>query len=223
MHILIIGGNGRTGKLVISAALQQGHTITALVRDPDALEKTHGLTIVKGTPLSKTDITTAITQSPNPVGSIIVTLKARRATDNPFSPSIAPPRLMADCHKNLIEAMKEFSIGKIVTMSAFGVGDSSPNMNWVLRLLIRRLSNMAAEFHDHDLVDEEVRTSGVDFTLVRPVMMTEGSGLEVKEWGQTGDGVGMFAKVTRGSVAEFLLESAVGTKARVREAVVISN
>ena len=64
MRILIIGGSGRTGKLVIEEALERGdnfdlcmrvevntlsgHTITALVRDPNSLRSKIGLTVVKG-------------------------------------------------------------------------------------------------------------------------------------------------------------------------------
>ena len=33
-HLLVIGGSGRTGRLVITEALRTGHSVTALVRDP---------------------------------------------------------------------------------------------------------------------------------------------------------------------------------------------
>ena len=48
MRFLVIGGSGRTGKLVIDDILQRGHHVTALVRDPGSLEKETGLDIVKG-------------------------------------------------------------------------------------------------------------------------------------------------------------------------------
>lgn len=51
MHLLVIGGTGRTGKLVVGEALQQDHTVTALVQDESKLETNSpqvGLTVVKG-------------------------------------------------------------------------------------------------------------------------------------------------------------------------------
>lgn len=51
--------------------------------------------------------------------------------------------------------MKEHGIRKIVTMSAFGTGDSFPNLNFLMRLVIKK-SNMLYTFQDHDLVDREM-------------------------------------------------------------------
>ncbi|KAL2045945.1 hypothetical protein ABVK25_011897 [Lepraria finkii] len=91
MRILILGGSGRTGELVIDEALKRGNTITALVRKPDSLKARADLTIVQGTPLEKADIEKAITATPHDLPSaIIITLNARRATDNPFSANISP-------------------------------------------------------------------------------------------------------------------------------------
>lgn len=178
---------------------------------------------ILGTPLSKADIEAAITAVPGEdIGAIIVTLNARRESDSPFSAPVAPPRLMADSHENLIEAMRKFNIPKIVTMSAFGVGSSSPHLNIILRVLIRKLSNMSYQFKDHDLVDTEVKASGINYVLVRPSMLTEGPPAPIREWGEKGVGVGMLYKITRESVAEFLVDAAVEAK-RNRETVVITN
>lgn len=129
---------------------------------------------------------------------------------------------MADSHENLIEAMRKFGIPKIVTMSAFGVGNSSPHLNIILRVLIRKLSNMSYQFKDHDLVDTEVKASGINYVLVRPSMLTEGPPAPIREWGEEGVGVGMLHKITRESVGEFLVDAAVEGK-RNRETVVITN
>jgi len=59
MHLLILGGSGKTGKLIIEEALARHHTVTALVRNPDYIDPTTGLTIVQGTPLSTEDFSRA--------------------------------------------------------------------------------------------------------------------------------------------------------------------
>lgn len=56
MNILILGATGATGRLVVKQLLAQQHTVTALVRNPDALqaylkEPCPNLTTVKGTAL----------------------------------------------------------------------------------------------------------------------------------------------------------------------------
>ena len=49
MKLLIIGGTGGTGKELITQALEQGHHLTALVRNPDKVKTVHpNLVLIKG-------------------------------------------------------------------------------------------------------------------------------------------------------------------------------
>jgi hypothetical protein len=66
---------------------------------------------------------------------------------------------MADSNANVVAVMKEFRTPKIVIMQAFGVGESWPNMHWVLRLLMKK-SNMIYQYDDHNLVAKETKASG---------------------------------------------------------------
>ncbi|KAI4149534.1 MAG: hypothetical protein LQ340_004585 [Diploschistes diacapsis] len=167
MGILLIGASGRTGSLVLTEALSRGRSVTALVRDPTPVSflsasQRQSLTIVQGTPLSPADVDRAFSSAPptDRISSIIVTLSARRASDSPFAKPVSPPRLLADCHANLVAAMKTHpEVKKIVTMSAFGVGDSFVELPWAFRLLFRK-SSMAAQFADHDATDREVKATG---------------------------------------------------------------
>ncbi|OCK78712.1 NAD(P)-binding protein [Lepidopterella palustris CBS 459.81] len=207
MHFLILGGNGRTGRLVIACALARNHTITALVRNPTTLQPRPGLTIVTGNPLSQDDISTAFTATPTSPAAVIITLSAPRASDSPFAVPAAPPRLMADCSANAVAVMKAHGVRKIVTLSALGVGDSFASLPFVLKLLFRK-SNMSYQFADHDLVDKETKESGLDYVLVRPAMLTDGEARQVRELGERGEGVKLFDKISRESVARFLVDKA---------------
>lgn len=90
---------------------------------------------------------------------VVVTLNAPRASDSPFAAPISPPRLMADCNANVVTAMKEFQVKKIVILQAFGVGPSWNNMACMLRLLMSK-SNMIHQYEDHNHTDREVQDSG---------------------------------------------------------------
>ncbi|MBK1655139.1 NAD(P)-dependent oxidoreductase [Allochromatium vinosum] len=48
MHIALFGATGGTGRQVLAQALEQGHRITALVRDPSKLTPHPDLTLVTG-------------------------------------------------------------------------------------------------------------------------------------------------------------------------------
>jgi uncharacterized protein YbjT (DUF2867 family) len=128
-RILVIGGSGRTGRLVIQELLHRSHETTALVRKPGPMqpEIDAGLKVIVGTPLNPEDVRKAFTSS-NP-DVVIVTLSAPRADDSPFAAVVAPPRLMADSVANVISVMKDFQTSKVVVMQAFGVAESWVNMH----------------------------------------------------------------------------------------------
>lgn len=114
---------------------------------------------------------------------------------------------MADSHANLIAVMKDHGTNKIVTMSAFGSGDSFLHLNFLMRLVIKR-SNMCYSFQDHDLVDQETKASGINYVLVRPVMLKGEERLPVKDHGSAGRGSGFMPSISRKSVAGFLIDAA---------------
>lgn len=207
-RILMIGGSGRTGKLVIDELLQREHEVTTLVRNSKSVESQvkAGLKTVVGTPMDIEDVRRAFASSKPDV--IVVTLSAPRAGDSPFAANISPPRLMADSTANVVAVMKEATNSpKIVIMQAFGVGESWANMHCVLRLLMSK-SNMIYQYDDHNLVTKETKASGEDYVFVRPARLTEGDAQEIKEWVNNGKGVPMMAAITRGSVAKFLVDAA---------------
>jgi hypothetical protein len=210
-RILIIGGSGRTGKLVIKELQNRGHQVTALVRKPESMdaEIKAGLETVTGTPANNDDVRKAFSKSSPEV--ILVTLSAPRASDSPFAAVMSPPRLMADSVANIVAAMKDHKskskstqTPKIIIMQAFGVGESWANLHCVMRLLMKQ-SNMIYQYDDHNLVAEETKASGERYVFVRPSRLVEGEAKEIKEWKEDGKGVPMMAAITRGSVARFLV------------------
>jgi nucleoside-diphosphate-sugar epimerase len=206
-NTLIIGGSGRTGKLVIGELLSRNHEVTALVRKPQAMENeiNTGLRVVTGTPLDIRDVRTAFTQSKPDV--VIVTLSAPRASDSPFAAVVTLPRLMADSTANVVAAMKEFNTSKIVIMQAFGVGESWVNMHCVMQLLMKK-SNMIYQYDDHNLVAKETKASGESYVFVRPSRLVEGDAKDIREHPDHGRGVPVLAAITRASVAKFLVDAA---------------
>ena len=121
---------------------------------------------------------------------------------------------MADAAANTVSAMRQHDIKRLVIMSAFGVADSWPNMHWLLRTTIKR-SNMSFQWEDHEAVDKEVKAlgTGIEWTLVRPVMLKEGEPKEVIVRGERGEkGVGLMSGIMRKNVASFLVSAAEGSE-----------
>jgi putative NADH-flavin reductase len=223
MQILLIGANGRVGSQILAEALSKNHTVTALLRNPSALTPQPSLTIVGGTPLKESDIILAIESSPAPIEVVITALNSPRKSGSPFSAAVGPPDFMEASYKNLLSAMKTHGIKKIVTLSAFGVGASNPNVFLPIRHILNK-SNVAIGHRDHEKVEELLKTEGtaMEWTVVKPAMLSEGEQKEVKTYGELGTGIGWLPKTSMKSVATFMVKCAEGGEGRGGRTVVIA-
>jgi putative NADH-flavin reductase len=185
-----------------------GHQITALVRSPSSLSAQDGLTIVQGTPLTKSDIDMALAATSDKPTAVIITLKPRAATENTPKASA----LMSESALNVLASMREHGIRKLVVMQAHGTGKSWPSLNFAIRALFTHKSELRAEHEEHDRVEniirEEAKNSELVFVLLRPVMLVAGEALPIKFFPEDGSGIGWLPKITRKSVAGALLDAA---------------
>lgn len=215
MHFLLLGATGRTGQHVASYLLSQGHTAVAIVRTPNSLTPRPGLTVVTGTPLSKSDIRSAILAVPSLLPSAaIITLNTVRKSDSPFAAQLSPPRFLADSCANVCEVLEHAGVYRVVVMSTAGVGDSWGNLPWLSKAYLG-WTNVKYALMDHGLVDKEIRLTKMDWTLVRAVRLEFDNQKpttvekDVKTLGSKGDGMSMTDGVTVRSVAGFLVKVAV--------------
>lgn len=234
MHFLLLGASGRTGQHVVSSILSQGHTATALVRTPTSLTPRPNLTVITGSPLSKSDISSALTAASSlSPSAAIITLNTVRKSDSPFAAQVSPPRFLADSVANVCEVLTDAGIYRIVVMSTAGVGDSWWNLPWLSKAFMR-LTNIKYALEDHGLVDKEVRLTNMDWTLVRAVRLSfeESGGDEVttsadarkkvRTLGSKGEGMGMTDSVSVSNVADFLVKVAI-EGLYIRSAVVVAD
>jgi nucleoside-diphosphate-sugar epimerase len=217
MHFLLLGATGRTGKHVVSELLSQGHTAVALVRPSSNNLTPHpGLTVVTGSPLSKSDIKTALSAAPSLTPSAaIFTLNTVRKSESPFAPQLSPPRFLADSCANVCEVLEQAGIHRIVVMSTAGAGDSWANLPWLTKAFMG-WTNIKYALEDHNLVDKELRLTKMDWTLVRASRLEfddpkkkPADTKEVQTLDSKGDGMRMTDSVRVSSVARFLVKVAV--------------
>ena len=213
MHFLIIGATGRNGSLAVHETLSRGHTVTALVRNPEnaKLAAHTNLTLVQGLPTSESGIIKALT-TPQPPQVIISALAQVRITESPFA-ALRPdttPDFMAVSMTALISAINNANLPskpKIVVNSAQGAGSSWRSMNLPGKMLFSH-GSMGIGLKDHNEVDRIVRESGLTFVLARPVMLAEGEAKPVKVWPDDGKGCAWMPKITRESVGKWLVDAA---------------
>ncbi len=114
---------------------------------------------------------------------------------------------MTDSVANLITALKERDICKLVNLQAHGVGDSFSTLFFAMRWMVKK-SNMSYSFKDHESAEQKIKASGLKYVLARPTRFTDGPAAPIKFYGNSGKGIGSFAGMSRKSAAVFLVDAA---------------
>ncbi|HWB26493.1 MAG TPA: SDR family oxidoreductase [Chitinophagaceae bacterium] len=161
MHIIIFGGTGRTGIHVIRLALEKGYHVTAVARNPAALQLTHPLlTVVKG------DVLQPETYAAQMYGQDAVI--SCTGTE-----SSKPTKLYSQGVQNILAAMHAAGIKRIMCISADAVV-INPKLPLLYRfvaknILWRLLKN---PFTDLLLMEKILEHSDTEWTVVRPPQLT---------------------------------------------------
>ena len=209
MKLALFGATGLTGGLVLSQALEQGHEVTALVRDPSRVSLSHPrLTILGGSPTVSEDVDRCVRSS----DAIIHCLGIGGKGDG------RPTTLVSDSVKVVLAAMEKHGLPRIVCMSNVGAGSSG---TWfakriVLPLFVRWLLPI---IEDKDRMEAALRASSVEWVSVRLPNIVEGPerALRISK-----DGRGIGLSITAASDAHFLLQQVTASD-WVRSAPSISN
>lgn len=173
MRIAVFGSTGPTGRRLVERAIAEGHEVRAFARDPSKLAASHvRLTVVEGDAFDPESVAEAVSGVEAVVsvlgGKPSNPLKARRPAD-PDGPASAGAR-------NIVRAMRELGIRRLVYQSAWGVGESKRNrdffgavwMDALVPLLLRD------DYADKEAAEEVVRHSGLEWVISRPMVLTNG-------------------------------------------------
>lgn len=163
MKIMVVGATGPTGQQIVQQALAQGHEVTALVRNPDKFELQHDrLHVIKGDVLNPDSLQTAISRQQAVVSSLGSKL------------SFKPMTLLSDGTKNLIQAMEQQGVRRFVCITGMGAGDSKGHGGFVYDKLILPLV-LKEVYKDKDRQEAAIRDSNLDWIVVRPAQLTNGT------------------------------------------------
>ena len=216
MNILILGATGRTGKYTLSQALERGHIVNVLVRDPAKITPHHQLNIFRGTPTDKIALSTAMTGCE----AVLSTLNISRNNDFPWSSLRTPKDFLTDTIRNVIELAAESSIKRIVVCSAWGVAETRSELPGWFRWMIDN-SNIGPAYQQHEQVEKILAATEFDWTVVRPAALTNSPKLKPLKISVPGQPTGHSYFVSRQNVARFML-NALENNLYVRELPTIS-
>ncbi|MFB7337801.1 NAD(P)-dependent oxidoreductase [Streptomyces adustus] len=161
MKIAVLGATGHIGKHVVSQALGRGHEVVAYVRNPDALERRAGLTVVQGSLDDQAAMTSAFTGSDAVISCIGLRPPAKKPVD-----------LMQRTLPLITAATKEAGAQRFVLVSAFGVGETAAKGSLLARSIFSTI--VASIFRDKALSEQILPATGLNWTTVYPVNLKEG-------------------------------------------------
>lgn len=190
MRVLLIGATGKTGGHALEILLEQGHTVTAVCRNPAALAARHErLTVVKG--------------DARDAASLEQAAEGQEAALVAFGPrSIKKDDLQEALMRNLVPALEKHGVKRVVNLSALGAGDSYRYSPLVWKIVMGTL--LKSVFVDKERGEAILHASGLDYVNVRPGQLLDAparGGVKASL-----DGTGLGQQMTRADLARFMVE-----------------
>jgi len=192
MDLIIFGSTGPTGRLLVQQALEQGHRITAFARSPAKMTIQHAnLSIAQGDVLDYASVEAAVKGKDAVLSALGVRKLGRTA-------------VLSEGTRNILMAMEEHGVRRLIQMSSLGVGESKGQFPWHLEILVWLfLRNIYA---DKEVQERFIRESSVDWTIVRPAALTNGPRRGAyRAWIGKPDPP-IKGRISRADVAEFVLK-----------------
>lgn len=157
MNITVFGASGGTGQQVVQQALDSGHQVTAIVRDPARLPLSH----------QNLDVVTA------DVSDSVALLPALDGSDVAISALAASKKaglIATRAVRSILAAMSAAGVRRFLAVSATPVGPHPEGESFLGRTVVMPL--VGAIFRDvyADLADmeAEIELRGAEWTIVRP-------------------------------------------------------
>ncbi len=209
MRLAVFGATGLTGGHVVRQALEDGHDVSALVRDPARIARSHPrLTVLAGRPTTRDDVDRCVAGA----DAVIHCLGIGGRGDG------RPTTLVSDSVKVVLASMATHGVRRIVCMSNVGAGGSGTWISHriVIPLFLRWLIPI---IEDKDRMEAALATSAVEWVSVRLPQIVDGEERPVRI---SKDGRGLGLSITASSTARFLIEHTTSS-AWVRAAPSISH
>src|ERR671910_447172 len=159
VNVLIIGATGGTGRILLDKALEQGHEVTALARNPSAVApRDYRPRVLQGNALDPEVVEAAVAGQ----DAVLSALGTR---------SSKPTTLFSASTANLVRAMKKQGVRRLVCLTGIGTGDSKGHGGFFFdRVLLPFV--VRNQYEDKDRQEEIVRRSGLEWVIVRPARLT---------------------------------------------------
>jgi putative NADH-flavin reductase len=206
MRLLVVGANGRTGRILTQRALERGHEVTALDAS-GAQEPRERLRVVRADILVPSSLQPAM-EGQDAIVSLVSPHPRRNG------------RVYVEGTRNLADAAASAGVRRLVVVSAEGAGVSPARLPLFYRLVLR-IPVVARLYPDIAQMETDLMArTDVDWTIVRAAILSDGP--QTGEYRTAvGDVVPGGVRISRADLADFLL-AVVESGDYVRQRVVIA-
>ncbi len=210
MRVLIIGATGPTGQQLVAQAAAAGHAATALVRDAARARFAPSVRKAEGDVLDPGSLARAVADQEAVVCSL------GSGVTGPFKQMT----LLSAGTANLVAAMKQAGVNRLVCITGIGAGESRGHGPWWYNWLVQPLM-LRGVYQDKDRQEAVVRGSGLDWTLVRPGALTNAPAKDAGAVRVLTDLAGVRAgSISRADVAAFCLSELADRRYRQQAPVI---
>ena len=212
MKIVVFGATGKTGKEIVARALAKGHQVTAFVRDPSRLAAADEKMPANGR-------LHVVTGDVFDFAAVKQALKGQEAAICALgSSSLTKTAVRSQGTANIIRAMEEESVERLLVVSAMGTGESWSSLSLINRLVYATLLRSSRQ--DHEAQEARVKASALSWTIMRPSGLTDDPATGTYAIGPNVQAVR--SQIARADVAHALIK-ALEDEAFVHQAVTITN
>jgi len=211
MNIAIFGASGATGFPLTQRCLAAGHSVTALLRRPEAFSLRGAVRVVQGSAFDAEPVSRTIEGA----DAVLSTLGAS---------SLGKEEVLERGVPQIIAAMEQQRVRRIVVLGAAGAiphgwDDQSPWRRWIAEHIIVDMilkNPMASQRVQY----QALSATDLDWTMVMPPMLTKGRGHGA--WRIGANALPHNAnRIAREDVAQFMLQQ-IGDPQWIKKAVYIA-
>jgi len=190
MKIVVFGATGATGRYLVPLLLKAGHEVTVLARSPDKVDQSGGtVRIIQGDARDAAAVAKAV------AGQEV-------AMSTFGSRSLKADDIQEVFMKNLVAAMHDAGVQRLIDLSAWGTGDSYAHANFFFKIIMATI--LKANFADKNKGEAQVIDSDILYTFVRPGRLSNGPAKgNVRA---SLDGKGLRNSISRQDVVSFMVD-----------------
>jgi putative NADH-flavin reductase len=211
MKVVIFGASKGIGLETVRRALEAGYQVRAFARTATTIPDEHpNLEKMDGDARDPQAVRAAIGPDDVVIQALGISLSPRNV--------ISPVTLFSDATRVLVDAMKEVGARRLICVTGFGAGDSVGRGGFLYQAFGRQ-GLLKRAYDDKDIQEWIIRRSGLDWTIARPGILTDGPHTgryqvltDAREW--------RLGKISRANVADFLVQQ-IGSDAHICETPVL--